>query len=181
MSRGRLIAVVGPSGAGKDTLIAGARAARPAILFARRQITRAAEAGDELFDPVTPERFEERRAAGAYAFHWCAHGCQYGIPVGIESALAAGRTVVFNGSRAALQAARARHERLEVALVTAPPGVLADRLARRGRETSDDIENRLRRAGYAAPEGAVAIDNGGDLAPALQAFIAFLDRAAETA
>jgi ribose 1,5-bisphosphokinase len=178
---GRLIAVVGPSGAGKDTLIAAGRAARPEILFARRQITRAAGAGGEDFDPVSPAGFATRLAAGAYAFHWHAHGMDYGIPAAILPALAEGRTVVFNGSRAALAAARAVWPGLEVALVTAPPEVLAERLARRGRERRDEIARRLARAGRAAPEATVAIDNGGRLAPAVRAFLAFLDRATETA
>jgi ABC-type glutathione transport system ATPase component len=38
---GRLFAVVGPSGAGKDTLIDAGRAARPDLLIVRRVITRA--------------------------------------------------------------------------------------------------------------------------------------------
>lgn len=178
---GRLIAVVGPSGAGKDTLIAAARAARPDILFARRQITRPGDAGGEAFDPVGAATFATRLAAGDYAFHWQAHGLEYGVPVAVRAALAQGRTVVFNGSRAALVPARAAHPELEVVLVTAPPEILAERLARRGRETAAEIARRLDRAGRAMPAADAVIDNGGALAPAVSAFLAFLDRARQTA
>ena len=44
---GRLFVVVGASGAGKDTLIAGALAADPRLHWARRVITRPAVAGGE--------------------------------------------------------------------------------------------------------------------------------------
>lgn len=44
MTTGRLFAVVGPSGAGKDTLIAAALAARPDLAIVRRVITRPVEA-----------------------------------------------------------------------------------------------------------------------------------------
>ena len=47
---GRLVLVVGPSGAGKDTLIAGARVKclnNPTIVFPRRVVTRAASVAED--------------------------------------------------------------------------------------------------------------------------------------
>ncbi len=92
-----IFAVVGPSGAGKDTLIAGAVAARPDLRLVRRVITRPTEAGGEPFDGVTEAEFLSRLDAGAFALHWQAHGLHYGIPA---DQLAGPGDVVFNGSRA---------------------------------------------------------------------------------
>ena len=75
-----IFAIVGPSGAGKDTLIRGALAARPDLRLARRVITRATEAGGEDFDGVTPEDFAARKARGDFVIAWEAHGLSYGIP-----------------------------------------------------------------------------------------------------
>ncbi|MBY8974812.1 phosphonate metabolism protein/1,5-bisphosphokinase (PRPP-forming) PhnN [Rhodobacteraceae bacterium NNCM2] len=158
---GCLIAVVGPSGAGKDTLIAGAMAARPDLRLARRVITRPTEAGGEDFDGVSEAAFRQQRDAGAFAIHWQAHGLSYGIPASIDEALATGATVLFNGSRAALGEARARYPGLRVILVTAPVEVLAARLAARGRETADDIAARLARKTDPAPEDAEVVVNDG--------------------
>lgn len=158
---GRLIAVVGPSGAGKDTLIDAARKARPDLYFARRVITRPTEAGGEDYEGVTDFEFARRSEAGEFAFQWRAHGLSYGVPAEIDDALAEGRDVVFNGSRAALPGIAARYPNLRVVLVTAPNAVLANRLARRGRETRAEIEARLSRSRFETPEGAVVVMNDG--------------------
>ncbi len=80
MTIGRLFIVVGPSGAGKDTLIAGAKVLRPDLHWARRVITRAEVAGGEPFEGVSLEEFNTRRDAGEFALHWQAHGLSYGVP-----------------------------------------------------------------------------------------------------
>ena len=61
---GRVFAVVGPSGAGKDTLIEAARRARPDLAIVRRVITRPEAAGGEDFEGVDEAVFLARRAAG---------------------------------------------------------------------------------------------------------------------
>ncbi|MGL6208736.1 MAG: phosphonate metabolism protein/1,5-bisphosphokinase (PRPP-forming) PhnN, partial [Paracoccaceae bacterium] len=145
-----LYAIVGPSGAGKDTLIAGARAVRPDLVVVRRVITRPSAAGGEDFEGVTEPAFAARLSAGEFALDWQAHGLWYGIPAAqIDPA----RDVLFNGSRVALPAAQARFSGLVVVLVTAPVPVLAARLAARGRETATDIAARLERAGFDLPDG----------------------------
>lgn len=176
MNGGTLFPVVGPSGAGKDTLIDAARRARPDVVFPRRVITRPEEKGGEPFEGVTEAEFRRRAEAGAFAFTWDAHGLSYGIPAGIAEALAAGRDVVFNGSRGIVAAARARFPRLRVIVVTAPPEVLAARLAARGREDAADIARRLARAGYAAPEGpdVVTVVNDGSVEDGARRFLAAL-------
>ena len=77
---GRLFAIVGPSGAGKDTLIQGALAVRPGLSVVRRVITRPTSAGGEDFEGVTAAAFAARSKAGEFALTWQAHGLSYGIP-----------------------------------------------------------------------------------------------------
>lgn len=173
---GTLIPVVGPSGAGKDTLIDAARIARPDIYFPTRIITRPETAGGEIFHGVTPEAFAQMVYKRAFAFHWRAHGLAYGVPIEIVARLKAGQDVMFNGSRGIIFDARAEFENLRVMVVTAPIDVLAKRLADRGREDASDIANRLKRAAYTLPTGAdvTIIQNDGQLADACSIFLAAL-------
>jgi phosphonate metabolism protein PhnN/1,5-bisphosphokinase (PRPP-forming) len=149
----RLFAVVGPSGAGKDTLIAGAMAARPDLRLVRRVITRPTEAGGEPFEGVTEAEFQARKACGDFALDWQAHGLSYGIP---RAQVTGPGDVIFNGSRAALPEAARVFPTLRVILVTAPDAVLAIRLAARGREDAADIQARLARAAFTLPPGITA-------------------------
>lgn len=156
MAEGPLVvAVVGPSGAGKDTLIDAACAADPRLHRARRVITRPSEAGGEAFDGISATGFAARLAAGDFALQWQAHGLSYGIPHG--EFLRDG-VVIFNGSRLALPQAATVFPGLRVILVTAPVAVLARRLAARGRESEADIAARLSRAGFTLPAGISATE-----------------------
>lgn len=145
-------AIVGPSGAGKDTLIAAALVQRPDLYRARRLITRPSEAGGEDFEGVTLDTFMARKAAGDFAVDWVAHGLHYAIPKDQVTA----PNVIFNGSRAALPAAIAAFPALRVILITAPDHILATRLAQRGREDPADIRARLARAAFVLPDGITA-------------------------
>lgn len=174
-----IFAVVGPSGAGKDTLIEGALRARPGLRLARRVITRPTEAGGEDFEGVTPEDFAARKAQGNFALDWEAHGLSYGIPV---AQVQGGGDVIFNGSRAALAAARAVFPDLRVIVITAPPKLLARRLAARGRETPGDIAERLDRAAFDLPGGLAAATVMNDATPdeGVARLLAALDAAGMT-
>src|SRR4029077_5712841 len=95
--RGTLILVVGPSGAGKDSIIAGAAdysRGNPRIVFARRVITRPVAAGGENHCPVSRTEFAEWREAGRLMLHWQAHGFDYGLPLGLFAAPGTGRGAV---------------------------------------------------------------------------------------
>ena len=138
-----LIGVVGASGAGKDTVLEGLRAALAddaRFIFIRRAITRPAEAGGEAHEALTEAEFTSRD----FALQWEAHGLRYGIPRGIEAELAAGRVVLANLSRTVVEQAAARHP-FAVLEITAPPALRAVRLAARGREDAADIAARLAR------------------------------------
>lgn len=151
MTKGQIFAVVGPSGAGKDTLMAAAARARPDLHIVRRVITRPATAGGEDFEGVTEAEFTRRQTAGEFTLTWPAHGLHYGIPTAECAGLAQGQTILFNGSRLALSVAQTRFPTLVTILVTAPNSILVTRLAARGREDPADIEARLIRAGFDLP------------------------------
>jgi len=177
--RGTLILVVGPSGVGKDSILAGAAERlqdEPRVIFARRLITRTAAAGGEDHLAVSPAEFARRRAAGELILDWSAHGLDYGLPDELAAMLEAGRSVVANVSRGVVADARKRLAPTLLVAITASPETLAARLAERGRETADDIGSRLRRAG--APVAAdVVIDNDGPLDTAIDRFVALLRQA----
>lgn len=179
-----LMAVVGPSGAGKDTLMGLARAGVEGdarFRFVQRAITRPAEAGGEAHRAMDDAAFEAERMAGRYALDWRAHGLSYGIPRDIEDDLAARRVVVANLSRGVLAEAAARY-RLRVLVITAPPEVLAARLAARGRETADDIAARLAREMTLAPGlDVVTVMNDATPEQGAARVVAELNRAAEDA
>ncbi len=175
-----VIAVVGPSGVGKDSVMAALCARRADIETVRRVITRPAEAGGETFTGVTPQQFRQMQAAGDFALDWQAHGLSYGIPVAIDDQRREAFGVLVNLSRAVLKQAQDRFGGLIVISLTAPRAVLAERLAARGRETSDDQLSRLDRAALALPEGletVIEIDNGGPLEDTVQSILDVLQPA----
>lgn len=145
--RGGLVLVVGPSGAGKDTLIALARDAladTPGYVFPRRIVTRPPSPHEDN-DPIGEADFAAAEAAGGFALCWRAHGLGYALP-GAVSELARDEVAVCNVSRRVVADARARFPRVAVVAVTAPPDVLAARLARRARPEDGDLRARLARA-----------------------------------
>lgn len=156
MGKGTIFVVVGPSGAGKDSVIDYARrqlAGDGTYRFVKRFITRPKEAGGEDHQPVDHAAFSDLAAAGKLALHWQAHGLFYGIPAETLDDVEAGRILIANGSRAALPAFRDVYgDALKVVLVTAPKDVLAERLAARGRETAESILQRLERSGELGDE-----------------------------
>ncbi|MEO1138037.1 MAG: phosphonate metabolism protein/1,5-bisphosphokinase (PRPP-forming) PhnN [Pseudomonadota bacterium] len=156
-TRGRLIGVVGPSGVGKDSVMAALAATRPDVKLVRRVITRAHDAGGEDYDAVDETAFEAEARRGAFALHWRAHGLRYGVPVCVEADLVAGHVCLVNLSRAVLADAQALFDGFTVLSLTAPKAVLAERLAARGRESATIIETRLNRANFALPGGLLRV------------------------
>ena len=144
---GRFVLVVGPSGGGKDTIIAGAKAAcagNPTVVFPRRVVTRNASAAED-HDSLDDAAFDRAVNEGSFAFWWHAHDLRYGIPDSVDGDIRAGRTVICNVSRAVVAEVRARYENVEVVLVTAPPKILAARLVGRARASDGSLEQRIKR------------------------------------
>ncbi len=164
-SSGRLIVVIGPSGAGKDTLIKLARShfRGDGVMFPRRIVTRPPSAAEDN-ESISAADFDAAAAAGRFAFWWEAHGLKYALPATIDDDLRAGRTVVCNVSRAIVTDLRRRYPALRVVLVTAPADVLAARLAARSRTTDGAIADRIARAAPQADDLApdAVIENVSD-------------------
>ena len=152
---GRLILVVGPSGAGKDTLLGFAKAACAedlGIVFPRRVVTRQASSSEDNV-ALRPDEFREALARGEFAMHWEAHGHSYGLPRAIDDDIRAGRSVVVNVSRTVIEAARRAYANVVVIAITAPPEVLAERIRMRARSSDGEAQQRLNRTvDTAAPD-----------------------------
>ena len=144
---GRLVLVVGPSGAGKDTLLRLAKAVCTddlTIAFPRRVITREASASEDN-EEVSAGTFQEALTRGEFAMHWEAHGHSYALSRAIDDDIRAGRIVVANVSRTVIAAMRRAYADIVVVSITAPPDVLAERIALRARGSDGRIEQRLNR------------------------------------
>ncbi|NKB19960.1 MAG: phosphonate metabolism protein/1,5-bisphosphokinase (PRPP-forming) PhnN [Alphaproteobacteria bacterium] len=143
MARGTFFLIVGPSGAGKDSLIRGAEAALSSskkYVFAERAITRTVDPDRESHEPVTAAEFAKRQKAKAFMLTWRVYDTDYGIPASYEDDLKVGRHVVANVSRGIVGGAVAHFRPACVIQITAPPPVLEYRLKSR-----DDIKNLAER------------------------------------
>lgn len=176
MAQGIFFFVVGPSGAGKDSLIEGARAhlgCTGRYLFARRTITRPSGAPGEDHTGVTPEQFQASQAAGEFLLSWHAHGLSYGLSADLLQVLEQGRHVIANGSRRSVRHVATLVPHLVVVEVTAAPQVLAARILGRGRETVEQARARVMRQVAALPMDieTLRVDNDGTLAEGIRRFI----------
>ncbi len=157
---GRLVLVIGPSGAGKDTLLRLAQAACADdnnIVFPRRVVTREASDAEDN-DQMSADAFRQAASQGAFAITWQAHGHAYGLPRSIDEDIRAGRTVVANVSRTVITALRHAYANVVVVSVTAPADVLAERIAMRQRGSDGNVAERLSRKvddADAAPDATI--------------------------
>lgn len=174
--KGCFVAVVGPSGAGKDTIMDAARAALAddhRFHFVRRIITRPQMPGTEDHDSLTEDAFVRAANDGAFALHWQAHGLSYGLPKSLNEEIAKGSVIIANVSRRVLGEIRSLYASRSIVVISAKPEVLAERLAARGRESREEIIRRLSREVYFddGAEDIFIIDNSGDVAIATDIFL----------
>ena len=170
MRKGMFVAIVGPSGAGKDTVIRAVAEAvhnQPDIIFVRRVITRLSDGVTEDHDTMTPEAFAAGRAAGMFCLSWGAHGLFYGLPQSALDAVHRGNTVVANVSRSVLTEAVRTFGRVSVVEITADPEILLNRIVARGRESGEEARGRIgRTVAFDVPNvvcSYVRIDNSGPI------------------
>ena len=193
---GWFVAIVGPSGAGKDTIINAVHQAlknNPEFLFVRRTITR--KAGINSFDDhddtsqnignednigVTLEKFFELSEKASFSLQWFAHGIHYALPIGIVDEVHKGKIVIANISRAELEHAKELFGKVFVIEINAPIGILKERLLSRKREKITDIEERLERANIPIhlPKGAkyCYIDNSENINSAVDKVLSILHK-----
>ena len=180
---GTFVAVVGPSGSGKDSIIESTRAAlkgRDEIVFPRRQITRPASAGED-HSPVSEDEFGAAQSRGEFALTWRAHGLAYGIPAHVADDVASGGVVGVNVSRGVLDRLPTLFTNVRVARVTVSEDVRLARILARGRENAIAAAARVARLDP-APDFPVDLEivNDGTLDEASAAFAAFLGHVRDT-
>ncbi len=178
--KGHLVLVVGPSGAGKDSVLRGAKgelAGDRRFVFPRRFVTRFADVNAEDHLTMSDMEFAIAVSENAFALWWKAHGNNYGIGNSIGADLEAGCIVAVNCSRAIIEEAAARFHNVTVAEITASPEVLVSRIVARGRETEAEAIQRVSRnvPGYPAGVPVVKIENNGALQDAVDRFCDFLE------
>ena len=146
----RLIYVVGPSGAGKDTLLSWlkSRVRTSSLLhWARRTIDRppSTDSNAEQHESIDSIGFENLLKEGAFAMHWEANSHRYGIRFQEIAPLHQFKWVIVNGSRGYLPKAASEYPGMSILHITADQELLRKRLIDRGRESNQLIEERMRR------------------------------------
>ena len=186
-SAGALVLLVGPSGSGKDSLLAYAREKLlddPRILFVRRCITRKDGDPSEDHESMSVAEFQKAELQGRFVISWGAHGLYYGLPVALLDHMAAGGVAIANGSRKTIPILKEQFPQLRVINLTVEPAILALRLAQRGRESAEEIERRLARTVELSNDPlfgdeTMHLDNSGPLDVAGDAFVAMIKRYAD--
>ncbi len=150
-NRGRLIVISGPSGAGKSTIVFKAIEGRDDMCFSTSVTSRKARPGEvdgrEYFF-IDRERFLQMIANDELLEHAEYVGNFYGTPRRfVEDKLAAGVSVFLDIE---VQGARQVSERMPEAIkiFVIPPSLeeLRNRLVKRGTDSPEAIEGRLKRA-----------------------------------
>jgi len=180
-NHGCLIAVVGASGAGKDSIIRAAHQHyqnHPRVGFVRRVITRPCDPETEVHDTLTEEAFALAQRNGAFAVHWQANNLYYGIPASSMTEVAAGKVLIANGSRAAIPQFRTAYSELLVVHITVSNDMLEMRLRRRKRESDTQIKARLERNNSMPAlvgNDIIEIDNSAAREDSIQQFMAIIE------
>ncbi len=178
---GRLIVVVGPSGAGKDSILKAAQthfAQTPRVAFVRRIITRECDPASEVHDSVSEVQFHQMQRSGEFSVWWHANDLHYALPASVNAEIANGKLLVANGSRGAVDDIRSKFKQLTIVNISVAEEVLAARLERRSRESTQQIQARLQRNKTMAPlqgPDVVTINNSEARDTAINEFIALLD------
>lgn len=151
MSRGKLIVVSAPSGAGKTTIVKAILAKYPSLLFSVSATTRPIRSGetegrDYFFLPR--EEFEQRITAGQLVEWEEIYGSLYGtLKSEVDKALSAGKTMLFDIDVKGAISIKRHYPSDAVLIFVKPPTfeVLRSRLLNRKTEDEATIKRRLDR------------------------------------
>lgn len=145
------IVLSAPSGAGKTTIYRRLMAERSDIGYSVSCTTRPPRPGEVDgvdYHFLTPEAFEQKRAAGAFAESATVHDHSYGtLRTEVQKVLSGGKHVIMDiDVQGAAQFARAFPQSVLIFIIPPSIDVLVERLTRRGTESRDVLLTRLRNA-----------------------------------
>ena len=144
--KGLLLVILGPSGSGKDSVLRSLKEHLPDLHVAKRCITRSYHDKSEEYESLSETEFVAQLNEDAFLFYWKAHGFYYGIRRSILDYIDDGQSVIFNGSRAALDDMRKVYKGIHAIELLVSEPILRKRLNIRGRENQSEIALRLKRA-----------------------------------
>ena len=133
----KLILIVGPSGAGKDTLLKEIKNTIKAH-FVTRHITRFPDASEQNYF-LTPKEFLRLKEQGFFVTTWSAHSFDYGIA---KNELQDG-TNIISVSRSAIEDFENMFDTVTTVNITVSKEVCDQRLRHRNRENENEIKERL--------------------------------------
>lgn len=151
-TRGLLVIISSPSGAGKTTLCRRLMHEFPQVAFSVSVTTRAARTGEEDgvdYQFVDEATFEKMAEAGEFAEHAQVHGHRYGTTRAyVKQALEGGRDVLFDIDWQGGMQLKSQFAEDALMIWVLPPSlqVLEERLRRRATDSPQVIDQRLRMA-----------------------------------
>jgi len=150
---GRLVILSGPSGVGKDTVLAAWTASNPRVQRVVAYTTRTPRNGEVDgvdYHFVSLQRFHDLVEEGAFLEHKEVHGNCYATPLAdMEAMLVAGKIAVLKiDVQGAMEAMKLRPDALSIFLLPPTTAELEHRIRNRGTDSNEVIERRLRDAHF---------------------------------
>jgi guanylate kinase len=147
----KVFVITGPSGVGKGTLIRGLLDRVPDLELSVSATTREPREGEQDgrdYHFLSREEFDRRARAGEFVEHAVYSGNRYGtLRTELEDRLQRGKSVVLEIEvQGARQVRAAMPESVQVFIAPPDPAALRHRLVKRGTDSAEAIDERLRTA-----------------------------------